>query len=616
MRLLNVDSRELVEFYGDDIPSYAILSHTWGKEEVTFQDLAKDGYREKRGYAKIEGCCRQAKRDLINWVWVDTCCIDKGSSAELSEAINSMFRWYERSKVCYAYLEDVPSGQNPFESGSAFQMSRWFTRGWTLQELLAPTRIVFYDADWKAVFSSQVVNTAKDTVHGEAHMPAWVANRNKYIGLLSGITTISRKVLNREIPLASVSAACKFSWAAPRVTTRVEDMAYCLLGLLGVNMPLLYGEGEKAFIRLQEIVLSTTEDISILAWGYDLTWKVTKNETEATVLARSPAAFLGYPKGNYRHFRRMPRTHTTMTGHGLHIELLMLLIDKANRVWLGIVEEYAGGHDQGNQAGLAIVLRQREQENAHIFHRAGGCPPIRSFYPGRIWRAADPRLKEIYLQDSAVTPLQIIKTDISHGLWRFIPLKRSKTRRFIASKDSKATHDGPRPTLSISLASINAAGFFISSLYPPIGQGHEITRRAQVLPSSNAIETLNCIGPQNTTFYSIFASDRENRFAMRVNVQWAGKAQTFYNMSFCKLNGIHGTALERFWNTRIGGRLPPGKWVPLWQPSINLWNPSTSEAGHIRAGLQSSFVCSLDWVDGHYVETGAETSSAVANGRK
>jgi hypothetical protein len=97
-------------------------------------------------------------------------------------------------------------------------------------------------------------------------------------------------------------------------------------------MPLLYGEGEKAFVRLQEVVLSSSEDISILAWAYDLSWKVVKNETQATVLVRSPAAFLGYPKGNYRHVRRMPRTHTTMTGHGLHIELLKILIDKRNRV--------------------------------------------------------------------------------------------------------------------------------------------------------------------------------------------------------------------------------------------------------------------------------------------
>ncbi|KAH7394613.1 hypothetical protein BKA66DRAFT_509501 [Pyrenochaeta sp. MPI-SDFR-AT-0127] len=203
MRLLNVDSRDLEEFHGDAIPPYAILSHTWGKEEVTFHDLTKEGHRQKRGYAKIEGC-----------LWVDTCCIEKSSSAELSEAINSMYRWYEVSR-----------------------------------ELLAPRRTIFFASDWKPVFHPDIDQ-----------------NRNRQVGLLSGITSIPRRVLDGEISLSSVSAACKFSWAATRVTTRVEDMAYCLLGLLGVNMPLLYGEGDKAFVRLQEAVLSNSEDISILAW--------------------------------------------------------------------------------------------------------------------------------------------------------------------------------------------------------------------------------------------------------------------------------------------------------------------------------------------------------------
>jgi len=233
MRLLNVDSRELVEFYGDDIPPYAILSHTWGKEEVSFQDLAKEGHREKKGYAKIEGCCQQAQRDNIDWVWVDTCCIDKTSSSELGEAINSMFRWYEISKVCYAYLEDVPSGQDPFESRSAFQTSRWFTRGWTLQELLAPWRIDFYASDWKPIFSPEGRCVTTRGLVGKLKASSWATNRNKYVGLLSGITTISRRVLNREIPLASVSAACKFSWAAARCDDPRRGYGILLTRIIG-----------------------------------------------------------------------------------------------------------------------------------------------------------------------------------------------------------------------------------------------------------------------------------------------------------------------------------------------------------------------------------------------
>jgi hypothetical protein len=92
-----------------------------GQEEVTFQDLSREGHQQKEGYAKIEGCCQQAIKDQLLWVWVDTCCIDKTSSAELSEAINSMFRWYESAEVCYAYLQDVPSGSDVYEHGSAFR---------------------------------------------------------------------------------------------------------------------------------------------------------------------------------------------------------------------------------------------------------------------------------------------------------------------------------------------------------------------------------------------------------------------------------------------------------------------------------------------------------------
>jgi hypothetical protein len=601
----------LEEFHGDAIPPYAILSHTWGKEEVTFHDLTKQGHRQKRGYAKIEGCCQRAASDGLAWVWVDTCCIEKSSSAELSEAINSMFRWYEASRICYAYLEDVPSGQNPFESRSAFQMSRWFTRGWTLQELLAPRRIVFFASDWKPVFDSdidQLVSEGKmisGVMFGEDMAIAtrpWVAERNRQVGLLSGITSISRRVLDREVSLSSVSAACKFSWAATRVTTRVEDMAYCLLGLLGVNMPLLYGEGDKAFVRLQEAVLSNSEDISILAWGYDLSWKVEKNETQASVLARSATAFLGYPRGNYRHVRRMPRAHTTMTGHGLHIELLMLPVDKRNKVWLGVIEEYAGQHNEGNQVGIAIVLRQSENENALLFHRAGGCPPIRSFYPHRKKRGSrGPRLKMIYLQDSVVTPLRIIDVGVDHGLLRrFHPWLRG----------SKIPNH--RPRISISLAAVNEAGFFLSSLYPPIGQGFLVTRRPG-FPFGRSFESLDCEGPQNRIFYSIFASDRENRFAVKIQVQWGTATAKSIEMSFCKLNvNLHGTALEHFCQTQIGWKAPQFKRFTQWKEYVNLWSPLAPAAGHIRV-VESSYRhplatspidYSLEWITGYRLEGG------------
>lgn len=100
---------------------------------------------------KLTGCCNQAKKDGYQYVWIDTCCIDKSNSVELQEAINSMFRWYQNADICYAFLADVPAGDDPHKDGSAFSSSRWFSRGWTLQELLAPLNFRFYDAEWQCM---------------------------------------------------------------------------------------------------------------------------------------------------------------------------------------------------------------------------------------------------------------------------------------------------------------------------------------------------------------------------------------------------------------------------------------------------------------------------------
>ncbi len=154
MRLLNTATSKLAEFSGSEIPKYAILSHRWGAEEVTFQDIQNSnnlqGYIQTmanfEGWFKINGSCAQAIVDRYQWIWVDSCCIDKTSSAELSEAINSMFNWYRNSEVCYAYLSDVVSIQE--EEALGFGTSKWFTRGWTLQELLAPKKLVFFVCTW------------------------------------------------------------------------------------------------------------------------------------------------------------------------------------------------------------------------------------------------------------------------------------------------------------------------------------------------------------------------------------------------------------------------------------------------------------------------------------
>jgi hypothetical protein len=233
MRLLNAKTKRLEEFFEKDIPPYAILSHTWGKDEVLFKDVTKGRYNNDSN--KIEGCCREALGSGLDYVWIDTCCIDKRSSAELSEAINSMFDWYEKSAACYAYLADVHDILDLYvpESTLAFRESKWWTRGWTLQELLAPRRVKFYNASW--------------TPLGEKILPPpdfWSTRRRpigEMDGLISEITGIGIKYLTGENKSCDASIAEKMSWAALRQTTREEDIAYSLLGIFNVNMPLLYG---------------------------------------------------------------------------------------------------------------------------------------------------------------------------------------------------------------------------------------------------------------------------------------------------------------------------------------------------------------------------------------
>jgi hypothetical protein len=238
MWLLNTSSLALSAFFGKT-PYYVILSHTWGSEEVSFQDIqgSHDRISHRAGYKKIKDCCAKASEAGFRYVWIDTCCIDKTNSTELSEAINSMFRWYKNSATCYAYLEDVEP------EGPRFVGSRWFSRGWTLQELIAPTDVLFFDRDWNEIGTRQ---SLKDSIEEVTGIPEPV--------LINGSL--------REHCVAEI-----MSWAAGRHTTRIEDKAYSLLGLFGVNMPLIYGEGENAFLRLQLEIIKNTTDHSILAWN-------------------------------------------------------------------------------------------------------------------------------------------------------------------------------------------------------------------------------------------------------------------------------------------------------------------------------------------------------------
>lgn len=238
MRLLKLDGPGKLSLTKDllnDTPPYAILSHTWGadEDEVTFHDLENESGASKAGYAKLRFCGKQAKKDGLEYFWVDTCCINQANHAELSEAIASMFRWYRDAQHCYVYLSDVSVGINSNKQPQqawepAFRNSKWFTRGWTLQELIAPTSVKFFSQEEELLGDKKML---KQQIQQTTGVP---------------LTALSGS------PLTQFSIEERLQWAVKRNTKRKEDQAYCLLGIFGIFIPLIYGEGDHAFVRLKE----------------------------------------------------------------------------------------------------------------------------------------------------------------------------------------------------------------------------------------------------------------------------------------------------------------------------------------------------------------------------
>lgn len=312
MRLLHSESLELRDFPNHEGISYAILSHTWAEEEVLFEDI--NGFnartmpshiKQKQGYKKIKACCAQAASDGFDAVWIDTCCIDKRSSAELSEAINSMYRWYQDCTVCYVYLADVSSDDSIEVRNQRFRESRWFTRGWTLQELIAPLNLEFYGDQWYSKGQACSLGTKVSLRH-----------------IISEITQVPERCLaSSTMGPWGFSIAQRMSWAANRETTRIEDRAYSLLGLFNINMPLLYGEGTRAFVRLQEEILKTSDDETLFAWKSASPGKGF-NGLEQGLLAMSPDSFAASSKITSRLLN--PRSITsTVTNKGLRLEVML-----------------------------------------------------------------------------------------------------------------------------------------------------------------------------------------------------------------------------------------------------------------------------------------------------
>ncbi|KAK7997489.1 hypothetical protein PG989_005529 [Apiospora arundinis] len=306
MRLINVQTHELQEFYGSRIPKYAILTHTWGSEEVSHQEwlswlaTGNPSVANKQGFEKIMGACKVANGDELNWLWVDTNCIDKASSAELTEAINSI-------------------------------NSRWHRRGWTLQELLAPQSLVFYSQSW--------------TMLGTKY------SLSPYIAAATGIDELCLSESLGQERIRDASVAKKMAWLSRRKTTRVEDLAYCMLGLFDLHMPLLYGEGTRAFTRLQEEIIQSSNDHTIFCWHWNskmpLDW--------VSMLAPSPYMF----KESSCYVRRLtpwnvaPNSVTSL-GLSISLPLVYTLVGVYGILDAGLL------HDAPNKRSLIHLCRLNE----------------------------------------------------------------------------------------------------------------------------------------------------------------------------------------------------------------------------------------------------------------
>lgn len=354
MRLINLETLALESFTGyGKIPCYAILSHTWGPDEVTYAEMMtspREELEKRAGYQKIlkfgqfvrdrdharpagriiprcEGGDRRSGRKYNasplrlatrrpTHIWVDTCCIDKSSSSELSEAINSMFAWYQQAAFCVAFLEDYdhPGGEADSKvklDEDAFKHCRWFTRGWTLQELLAPGVLYFVDKNWVFLGAKPGL---KDQVSAASDIDA------KFL-----VDGVWRKA----------NIAKRLSWAAKRETTRPEDLAYCLLGVFGVHMPLLYGEGgHSAFIRLQEEITKEFDDHSIFAWGRrnqarNGPWNESPN-VHLGAFASHPSQFLGL--ADLKTYPGDEEEPYTVTNKGIRIRLPIVQVDSKTKI--------------------------------------------------------------------------------------------------------------------------------------------------------------------------------------------------------------------------------------------------------------------------------------------
>ena len=364
---------------------------------------------------KVRKACEIARHDGFQYIWVDSSCIDKTSSSELSEAINSMFNWYRDAQVCYAFLADVPSDDDVEAKESKFRESRWFQRAWTLQELIAPRVVAFLSREWEPL-----------------------GTKDSLAELIQEITRIDCDILTHEKAMAEESVGERMRWAAGRQATRVEDEAYSLLGIFGITMPTLYGEGAYAFRRLQEEILQRIPDQSLFAWGEDckplptgasqIMVRVGKSD-EQSLFAPSPHAF-GFRGGkiipatqDQLESLNLPLEEYTPTPHGIRTQLLLLSLHALNpdltlggflgsvKTWylviLGCqqVDDQGRGHAQTQLpeqllSRLCYITSPLQSNVEHL------CLPCDALFPGTIFLIARSDLRnasrDVVLQTRSV----------------------------------------------------------------------------------------------------------------------------------------------------------------------------------------------------------------------
>ena len=382
MWLLDTEKIHLRWFSNPADVSYAILSHVWGSNEQTFQDTPRVHSSGSRGVLyrardrmfrppshKIRDACAKARHDGFRWLWIDTCCIDKSNSTELSEAINSMYAWYQGAAMCYALLDDVPNlrEEDPRKTTSAFRRSKWYTRGWTLQELIAPRAVIFLSKDWEAIGAKRIL-----------------------ADLIEEVTGIDRRVLTHKRKPEDVSVACRMSWAAGRETTRIEDQAYCLMGIFGVYMSTIYGEGGHAFVRLQEEIIRKSSDQSIFAWGSILddyhsgqlvtNAQVHDYEPQAeveTLFASSPADFAGcadlrpVPQWRFAERVRIAETFPEYTKSSVGVRTTIPLVTIARNPPVDAALALLACEDGKGQI-IALYLRSHRPSKSNNKYYVGG----------------------------------------------------------------------------------------------------------------------------------------------------------------------------------------------------------------------------------------------------